>query len=54
MVKQTIRRVHPGFNETYSGYRNFGELLKDAERRGYVDLDYDEGRGNYTVRLREE
>ena len=53
MVKQTIRRVHPGFNETYSGYRNFAELLKDAERRGYLDLDYDEGRGNYLVRLRE-
>ncbi len=54
MVKQTIRRVHPGFNETYSGYRNFGELLKDAERRGHVDLEYDESRGNYLVRLREE
>ena len=54
MVKQTIRRVYPGFNETYAGYRNFAELLKDAEHRGYVDLDYDEGRGNYTVRLREE
>jgi uncharacterized protein (TIGR00288 family) len=54
MVKQTIRRVHPGFNESYSGYRNFADLLKDAERRGYVDLDYDEGRGNYTVRLVED
>jgi len=54
MVKQTIRRVHPGFNESYAGYRNFGELLRDAEKRGYVDLDYDEGRGNYTVRLRED
>ena len=54
MVKQTIRRVYPGFNESYSGYRNFAELLKDAERRGYIDLDYDEGRGNYTVRLVED
>ncbi len=54
MVKQTIRRVHPGFNESYAGYRNFGELLRDAEKRGYLDLDYDEGRGNYTVRLRED
>ena len=54
MVKQTIRRVYPGFNESYSGYRNFAELLKDAEKRGYVDLDYDEGRGNYTVRLVED
>ena len=54
MVKQTMRRVHPGFNESYAGYRNFAELLKDAERRGYLDLDYDEGRGNYTVRLVED
>jgi hypothetical protein len=51
MIKQTIRRVYPGFNEAYYGYRNFADLLKDAEGQGYIELEYDEGRGNFKVRL---
>ena len=50
LVKQTIRRVYPGFNETYYGYRTFSDLLEDAEAKGLIKLDYDEGRGNYKVR----
>jgi uncharacterized protein (TIGR00288 family) len=53
LVKQTIRRVHPGFNESYYGYRTFSELLKDAETQGLIALEYDENRGNYKVRLKE-
>ncbi len=51
MVKQALRRVHPGFTESYFGYRNFAELLDDAEKRGRLQLDFDEERGNYQVRL---
>jgi uncharacterized protein (TIGR00288 family) len=51
MIKQTIRRVYPSFNESYLGYRNFAELLEHAEDEGCVDLDFDERRGNYKVRL---
>jgi hypothetical protein len=51
MIKQALRRVHPDFNEANSGYRNFAELLKDAEREGCVRLEYDERRGNYRVDL---
>jgi uncharacterized protein (TIGR00288 family) len=51
MVKQTLKRVHPGFNESYYGYRDFAELLEDAEDRSLVDLDWDDKRGNYQVRL---
>ncbi len=50
MIKQTIRRVYPGFNEVYMGYRNFAELLKHAQSEGCIELEYDEGRGNYKVR----
>jgi uncharacterized LabA/DUF88 family protein len=50
MVKQTIKRVHPGFNESYYGYDSFSALLKDAESRGLIKLDYDSERGNYLVR----
>jgi hypothetical protein len=50
MVKQTIRRVYPGFNEDYYGYRSFNDLLEDAADQGLIDLDFDESRGNYQVR----
>ena len=50
MVKQTIRRVHPGFNEEYYGYPSFPALLEDARQQGVIDLEYDESRGNYVVR----
>ena len=51
MIKQTIRRVYPSFNESYLGYRNFAELLQHAEEEGEIDLDFDESRGNFRVRL---
>jgi uncharacterized protein (TIGR00288 family) len=51
MIKQALRRVHPDFNEANAGYRNFNELLQDAERDGCVRLEYDERRGNYRVDL---
>jgi len=51
MVKQTVRRVHPGFNEDYYGYGSFSEMLEALEDQKLVELDYDEKRGNYLVRL---
>jgi len=54
MIKQALRRVHPDFNEASSGYRNFAELLQEAEREGCVRLEYDERRGNYRVELLDE
>ncbi len=54
LVKQTIRRVYPGFNEGYYGYRTFTDVLKDAESKGLLTLEYDESRGNYKIRLRED
>ena len=53
IVKQTMRRVDPGFNEAQHGYRSFGELLQAAETKGLIHLDYDSSRGNYKVRLTE-
>ena len=50
MVKQTVKRVYPGFNEAYYGYKSFSELLEDAAKQGLVILDFDEARGNYKVR----
>lgn len=54
MVKQTIKRVHPGFNEEYYGYRSFSDLLKDAAEKELIELEHDETRGNYAIRLRNQ
>lgn len=50
MVKQTIRRVYPSFNETYYGANSFAGLLEQVEKEGHIELDFDEARGNYLVR----
>ncbi|MBI5506045.1 MAG: NYN domain-containing protein [Deltaproteobacteria bacterium] len=50
LVKQTLRRVHPDFREERYGYPGFVEMLRDAETRGLVALDYDQARGNYKIR----
>ena len=50
LVKQTIRRVYPGFSEQYYGFQTFSDLLEAAEDEGMISLDYDDSRGNYKVR----
>ncbi len=50
MVKQTLKRRRPGFNESYHGYRTFTQLLEDAQTRGMLDLEYDKKSGGYIVR----
>ena len=50
MVKQAIRRVFPGFNEEYFGHARFAQLLESLRDKGMIELEYDEGRGNYVVR----
>ncbi|HVU89215.1 MAG TPA: NYN domain-containing protein [Pirellulales bacterium] len=52
LLKQTIRRVYPGFSESYYGYGSFSDLLEDIKAKGLIDLEYDESRGNYKVRQR--
>ncbi len=54
LIKQTIRRVHPGFNESAYGYRSFSDLLADLAARGLIELEHDRERGNYKVSLRAE
>lgn len=54
MIKQAIKRRHPGFNERFYGFRSFNDLLADAEKRGLLTLRADEKSGGYTVRLTEK
>lgn len=51
-LKQAIRRVYPGFNEGYYGYDNFSDLLKDLQSKKLIDVEYDQSRGNYKVRVK--
>jgi hypothetical protein len=51
-LKQAIRRVYPGFNEDYYGYRSFSDLLEDIQDMKLIQLEYDDSRGNYKVRRR--
>ncbi|MGI9329570.1 MAG: NYN domain-containing protein [Gammaproteobacteria bacterium] len=50
MIKQTVKRVYPGFSEAYYGYKSFSELLEDAQKQGLLALEFDQDRGNYKVR----
>ena len=54
MVKQTLKRRRPGFNESYYGYRAFGDLLEDARVHKLITLALDEKSGGYTVQLTPE
>ena len=51
MVKQAIKRRHPGFNERAYGFKSFNDLLADGEKRGLLALRADEKSGGYTVRV---
>ena len=49
MVKETIKRKKPSFNESYHGYRTFSDLLEDAEKEGIIRLRTDTRSGTYVV-----
>jgi uncharacterized protein (TIGR00288 family) len=49
MLKQSIKRKRPQFDESYFGYRTFTNLLEDAERSGVVRLEKDPKNGAYRV-----
>ncbi|HXU93559.1 MAG TPA: NYN domain-containing protein [Gallionella sp.] len=51
MVKTTMQRRRPGFNESFYGYRSFRELMEDAQRHKLVALVRDEKSGQYTLRV---
>ncbi|GAB1719140.1 MAG: Protein of unknown function DUF88 [Nitrosospira sp.] len=49
-LKQAIKRRRPGFNESYYGFRAFGNLLEEAQERGLLQLGRDEKSGTYVYR----
>jgi uncharacterized protein (TIGR00288 family) len=49
MVKETMKRKKPSFNESYHGYRTFSDLLEDAEKEGIIQLRTDARSGTYVI-----
>jgi uncharacterized protein (TIGR00288 family) len=49
MVKDTMKRKRPSFDEGSYGYRMFTELLEDAENQGLLMLYRDGRSGTYVV-----
>jgi len=49
MIKDTMKRKKPSFNESYHGYRSFSDLLEDAKKEGLLDLETDKRSRTYVV-----
>ena len=49
MIKDTMKRKKPSFNEAYHGYRTFSELLEDAAKEGLLELETDKRSRTYVV-----
>ena len=49
MIKQTLKRRRPGFNESAYGFGSFNDLLEEAQARGLLELDRDERSGGYVI-----
>ncbi len=50
MVKQTLKRRQPGFNESYYGFRSFSKLLEEAQARKLLELEHDEKSGSAIIK----
>ncbi|HJV28219.1 MAG TPA: NYN domain-containing protein [Aromatoleum sp.] len=50
MLKEAIKRRNPGFNESYYGFRAFGNLLEEAQSHGLLEFGRDDKSGAYVYR----
>jgi uncharacterized protein (TIGR00288 family) len=50
VLKSAIKRRKPDFNESYYGFRAFGNLLEEAQLRGLLEVGRDEKSGAYVYR----
>ncbi len=49
MIKQALKRRHPGFNERAHGFRSFNDVLLEAQKRNLLKLEADQKSGGYKV-----
>jgi uncharacterized LabA/DUF88 family protein len=50
VLKEAIKRRKPDFNESYFGFRAFGNLLEEAQARGFLEFGRDEKSGAFVYR----
>jgi len=50
VLKSAIKRRKPGFSETQYGYRAFGNLLDEAQSRGFFEVGRDDKSGAFVFR----
>jgi len=50
VLKEAIKRRRPDFNESYYGFRAFGNLLEAAQSRGLLEFGRDDKSGAYVYR----
>lgn len=49
MVKQALKRRKPSFSESYHGFRSFGLLLEEMQKRELLTLKHDQKSGGYII-----
>ena len=49
MIKQTLKRQRPGFNESSYGFGSFNDVLEEAQARGQLELELDARSGGYVI-----
>ena len=49
VVKETVKRLYPSFNEVHFGFKNWGSMLVAAEKSGLVELTTDTRSGQFVV-----
>ena len=49
LVKETMKRKQPQFNEEYHGYRTFSRLLEDAQKHKIISIHKDARSGTYVI-----
>ena len=49
MVTQAIKRRKPSFSESYHGFKSFGLLLEEMEKRDLLKLQHDDKSGGFII-----
>lgn len=49
LIKDTMKRKKPSFDESYYGYRSFNNILEEADNRALIDIEVSPRSGTYIV-----
>lgn len=49
LIKDTMKRKKPSFDESYYGYRSFNNLLEDADNKALIDIEVSPRSGTYII-----